>query len=530
MAPPDRARQLLSDRTWAVGGPDEREAHELMGSLRQAREFELLVRVGERLLRRCPENAGVRCHVVQGLIENGLTQSAIDVARAGLVGISNSNPEWSELHGLIGRACKQVVVDAGDRSDSHIDRALRDSIEAYAVPYRLDPSNTWHAINLVAVLRFSERVLAQKVQGWDATAIADEVITRVSEKTAIAADPWDLATLAEAYLAKKDMPLVQITLKRYLANPKITAFHVGSTLRQFSEVWGLTTSNDPDARGLLQALRARALQLPGAQLRLSPDDVVRQRLEGAEQPQLQAILGPNGTQSYEWWQLGLERASSVGAVYAGPGRRFGTCFLVKAKDMGIGDSEELLALTNSHVVSVDGAGGALRPADAEVVFEAGHALQRCPVESVVRSSSIDRHDSALLKLHNLPSDLEPIPIAANLPVRGESRVYIIGHLQGGGLEFSFQDNELIDHEGPEEGKPPIKDVWRMHYRAPTEKGSSGSPVFNGSRWQAIALHRAVSESRLNGVAGTYASVGERAANEGVALRSIITAWKNAASS
>ena len=30
----------------------------------------------------------------------------------------------------------------------------------------------------------------------------------------------------------------------------------------------------------------------------------------------------------------------------------------------------------------------------------------------------------------------------------------------------------------------------MHYRAPTEKGSSGSPIFNASPWQVVALHHA----------------------------------------
>jgi V8-like Glu-specific endopeptidase len=62
----------------------------------------------------------------------------------------------------------------------------------------------------------------------------------------------------------------------------------------------------------------------------------------------------------------------------------------------------------------------------------------------------------------------------------------------------------------------------LHYRAPTEGGSSGSPVFNSRLWQVIALHHAggkLGMPKLNGKPGSYG------ANEGIALQSIITALK-----
>jgi len=79
----------------------------------------------------------------------------------------------------------------------------------------------------------------------------------------------------------------------------------------------------------------------------------------------------------------------------------------------------------------------------------------------------------------------------------------------GSLSFSIQDNVLLDHEAP-----------RLHYRAPTEGGSSGSPVFN-SQWKLIGLHHAGSKEmrRLHGQAGTYA------ANEGIWIQSIIEEMK-----
>ena len=111
-----------------------------------------------------------------------------------------------------------------------------------------------------------------------------------------------------------------------------------------------------------------------------------------------------------------------------------------------------------------------------------------------------------------------MPIARALPLLDEGpRVYVIGHPGGRELAFSFQDNELIDHEGPPAGKPPIAGVCRVHYRAPTEGGSSGSPVFNAGLWEVVALHHnggKIGMPRLNGKAGTYA------ANEGIAIGSI----------
>jgi V8-like Glu-specific endopeptidase len=114
----------------------------------------------------------------------------------------------------------------------------------------------------------------------------------------------------------------------------------------------------------------------------------------------------------------------------------------------------------------------------------------------------------------------PLPLSTELPAvpqaseQKQPRVYIIGYPGGRELSFSFQDNELLDHEGPPSGQPQIGGVCRVHYRAPTEGGSSGSPVFDATGWRVIALHHKGGRfgmPRLNGGAGTYA------ANEGLAI-------------
>ncbi len=64
----------------------------------------------------------------------------------------------------------------------------------------------------------------------------------------------------------------------------------------------------------------------------------------------------------------------------------------------------------------------------------------------------------------------------------------------------------------------------VHYRAPTEGGNSGSPVFESEAWQVIALHHKggkLGMPRLNGQEGSYA------ANEGLALGALQAAARQA---
>jgi len=161
--------------------------------------------------------------------------------------------------------------------------------------------------------------------------------------------------------------------------------------------------------------------------------------------------------------------------------RVATGFLVRAGDLGLSPEDELLVLTNYHVVNEVGSNHALRPADAEVAFEGAGAPRTYPVESIVWSSPIERHDATLLRLPGGTDGLGPLPIAPALPIPDfSSQVYLIGYAGGRDLAFSFQDNELIDHEGPPAGRPQTPGVWRVHYRAATEPGSAGSPVFDAA--------------------------------------------------
>lgn len=79
------------------------------------------------------------------------------------------------------------------------------------------------------------------------------------------------------------------------------------------------------------------------------------------------------------------------------------------------------------------------------------------------------------------------------------------------------------HEGPPSGKRLDGRFCRVQYTAPTEQGSSGSPVFNSQNWRVIALHHAGDSKamkRLNGREDSWP------ANEGIWIQSICAAGQN----
>src|SRR5262249_30128210 len=154
-----------------------------------------------------------------------------------------------------------------------------------------------------------------------------------------------------------------------------------------------------------------------------------------------------------------------------------------------------LLLTNAHVISHDGAHGSCVIDEALFEFEMLAPGKRIKGRRLIWSSPADHHDCSIIELSELPplANLDPIPrIAKRLPSklacleamkRGElapspPRVLVIGHPSGRDLEITFENNLLLDYDGPDRGEPFTAERRRVHYRAPTEPGSSGSPVFN----------------------------------------------------
>ncbi len=124
-------------------------------------------------------------------------------------------------------------------------------------------------------------------------------------------------------------------------------------------------------RGIIDTLRAGLIAADQGELTLQAPTVAElQRGAAPPEPQLEAILGTEGPQTYRWWQTGLQRAMSVAAIRRKVGQRHGSGFLVRAGDLGLEPASELVVMTSFHVVDANGSGMALSPGDAEIVFDA----------------------------------------------------------------------------------------------------------------------------------------------------------------
>jgi S1-C subfamily serine protease len=496
------------------------EATALVEQLCEVRDYDLMGRLVEAISRRAPANATNRRLYGQFLIDTGKVTAAVDLLEALVARLPDTDPEHAEATGLLGRACKQLFVDAADKTGAGARTALERAIAVYRRPYERNPANTWHGVNLVALLTRARELQIDCAPDLDARAVARQLVATLEATPAPARrrDPWFLPTLAEATLGLGDWDAVERHLRAYVAARDVSAFHVASTLRQFTQVWDVA-ARDARGRRTVDILRARLLELPGGGVELGPAELQRLRAQAAPpRAQLEAILGDEGPQTYAWWRTGLDRAAGVAAVRRRLGRRVGTGFLVRAGDLGRAPADELLVLTNYHVVNGEGAYQGLCPEDAEVVFEAVDPDRAFAVAEILVSSPPEAHDASLLRLETPVTGITPLPISRHLPEVSESaRVYVIGHPGGRELQFSLQDNVLLDHEAPPHGHPQIPGVVRLHYRAPTEGGSSGSPVFDAQGWRVVALHHKGGRTgmpMLNGKPGTYA------ANEGVSIASI----------
>lgn len=498
---------------------------DLVVELRNARLYPQLMQLAEAVSRRLPGDARNRRLYAQALIEQGQVTVAIDVLKSLAARLSRSDPEHAEAIGLLGRAYKQIFFDVGDKTADDAREALKQAIAIYRKPFEDNPANTWHGVNLVALLTRARRLGLRVAAGLKPEEVARRVVAQLDAVPLSLRDEWHLPTLAEVSLGLNDWGAVEAALKGYVADDKAQAFMIASTLRQFTQVWDIEAIDDR-GRALAEILRARLLEVSGGQVELTPQALRRARTQGDPPAgQLEAVLGQYGAKTWKWWKTGLDRASAVCSVRTKVGDRMGTGWLVRAGSLNLTPADELLVVTNFHVVNAKGSHDGITPESAEVVFEAADASKAYAIEEIVWSSPPDRHDCSLLRLAESVASIQPLPLGKVLPlVDDAAHVYVIGHPGGRDLAFSLQDNVLLDHEGPPSGEPTIKGVCRVHYRAPTEGGSSGSPVFNAALWEVIALHHSggkLGMTRLNGLPGTYA------ANEGIGIQSILAAMAQA---
>jgi hypothetical protein len=516
---------------------DQGEAGTILDLLRKKRYFDAMQCVADVLIQTGQDSWKIRRQYAQSQLDLGnitaaiatlerlVTDTAVPRRRSmprgdgdGTGGDKSRERENAEARGLLGRAYKQLYVDADSadvaRNRQNLERAIKQYRDVYT-------GNTkkwlWHGINSVALIQraVQDQVELADIAGLElmAKSMATEILaTIVDLKISGEAKQWDFATAVEACVALGRHEEALSWLALYLGNYTTDAFELASTHRQLAEVWRLSPQAPPGDR-ILPLLKAALLKAAGGEIAITPGDAHGPVATAEEEKGLEKILGDTGLKTLKWLQRGMDRARAVARVRKKlDGRPFGTGFLLRGEDLVPGLGEALVFLTNAHVVSELPERGALQPTDALLDFElVGSSGEGMILGTVLRSSPFQELDYTLLTIQNRQMNVEPIPLARARPsVDGKQRAYVIGHPQGRDLELSLQDNFILD-----------ADDRFVHYRSPTEPGSSGSPVFN-EEWACIGLHHAGKHTmpRLHGE-GTYP------ANEGIWLEAIIRDMRSA---
>lgn len=526
------------------------DADRLLKALRDARAWESLAEIAERLIARGQDHATLRRFYAQALLDKGNVTAGIEV----LTAIANSKSgvpeaEQREAVGLLGRAYKQLYVNSAAARSPTRSENLKSAVQFYqrAVKNRNLADAAWPAINIIALAKRGQRD-GLAVPGQDeADRMIGRLITELGPKAERGEEPWDLATMGEAYVAMGDLRKAAHWFGRYAAHSKITAFQLGGTIRQLEEVWGVTTDSSEQGQMLL-AMKTKLLTKRGGEVTITPQERVNilNQPALAASPVAQSVLGQDGPVRYEWLALGMQRPPAIARICRGAGLAEGTGFLVDPNQLSSRLAalypNELLLLTNIHVVSQGAHPSAMTPGEAAIFFD-NNAESSSTVHRAahVWESPQNELDAALLSLDPpiRPKDIKACPLAEDrvfdsLKARSAlenaggdrsppSNVYIMGHPLGQRLYFSLHDTEVLDKGAPQGARHEY-----LHYRTPTQRGHSGSPVFDDSDWRVVALHHAGSEGTM--IRALSDPKKRHKANEGISIkairREVETAFKN----
>jgi V8-like Glu-specific endopeptidase len=481
------------------------EVARVLDLLRRGRQYDALMSVADAALANDPAAPGIWRRYAQALIDSGRTAAALRIFTAVFEDPTTSPEERIEARGGMGRCYKQLYLTttAPERRADYLRRSLTDYLDVY----NEDRQSFWHGINAAALLTRAQRERIKVSETSDAGQRAREIAAEVLATVETRSDPWAQATACEACVALGDTEHAVVHGAAFVDDAD-SAFAIASLLRQLIEVWELDTTK-PLGSSLLPVLRSALLEKDGGKVVLATQDVGASRLERVEHAGLEKVLGYDRYSSLSWYLNGLRRCQAVARIEDLNEQGLGTGFLVAGAALHP-LLPQTVCVTNAHVIPE-----ALDPHDAFVVFHGlgpdatGPKRFKITRQWWYEPSNSPNFDTTVLELEGYPQGVETIPVARRLPeFKSNFRVYIIGHPMG--LEqpqFSLQDNLLLDY-----------DRDRLHYRAPTEPGSSGSAVFD-DQWQLIGLHHAgnLAMPRLNGKAGTYP------ANEALRIDAICTA-------
>jgi S1-C subfamily serine protease len=432
----------------------------------------------------------------------------------------DAQAQIAEYEGLRARIAKQEFV-ASNSNDK-----LRKSVERYLAIFRRNPDQYfWQGINAVALRAREEREGISNTEESSkslASKVYAIVIGRYAEDSS---DPWLCATASEAALAMKDCDGAELWLYRFLLHPHIKPFDIESYSRQLREIWrGNPVNPTGSCADKLSSIIAHQMSKLEQRFLISANDVHQVKESIANIVDLEKNFLNESTFTYRSLQRLLDACSSVGCVSTITGERLGTGFLISRSSLDGSEDTTPVFVTNAHVIC-DVTTGAIPSKDARISFEVEAArlgaVKSYKIGTVLFTSPpgalgvCSGHDSPLdvtvVSLDPVPRDVPVLPVARSLPLPGgKTNVYVVGHPRGAGLQISLHDSRLLDIDD---------DEHLIHYRTPTDPGSSGSPVFNSS-WEVVALHHGGSTT-----APKFRGGGNYEANEGISLHAIRRKWK-----
>lgn len=481
-------------------------------TLNRALHFELSRLIGQEWAGSRDFHAGIARNYAQSLINLSFLDEADDVLDHAMREVGKggngvrAEPELTEYQGLKARLCKQRFVNDGDIN------YLVQAFDRYCLGYAASKETSyWLAINAIALLARAERDGVACPSGRSSAQRAARLLRKMP--AALGDDVWLMATMSELCLALGKMNDAELWLYRLMHLPGCDAFVLNSFARQLKEIWGgraLDGGNSGADR--LASIVAKHQMSRFAVLAFDPPKTRH------AQDELELNFSGAGSFSIDALTQILQACSAIGCVCNKAGCRLGTGFLVEASTLGL-EHRGKVFVTNAHVLSNE-VEGALRPAEGLVSFEMAciegkpvfHKIEKILFTSPPGSlgqacSPCENLDVTVVQLEQGPSDCAGLSLSAYLPiVDGDAKAYVIGHPRGSGLQVSVHDSELLA----------VDEASRLlHYRTPTDPGSSGSPVFN-EQWKVIALHHGGSSCmpRFRPASGVYQ------ANEGVTMQAI----------
>ena len=494
----------------------------------------------------------VKRQLAQAMIELGDLGGAIVLVEGLLRELERAGTpkDRSEAFGLLGRALKQRFVEAvagGSKGDDE----LRAAVQAYSNGFGVGWDPAYHGANLVALAARAER--EHVAAGTDRAAVwAQRVLDHLAENPRVRWGPWDYAAAGEAYLGLGGEPNEKNIAEHFASYWNLSnadSFALAGTERQLKEIWQFSRdSPDPLQSSLVLHLEARKLSAARGTATYSPADLknLAARLRTAS-ARAEATFGAGSAIPLERVLELVKKAASVCRIadIHNP-RRAGTGFLVRGSDL-VPPREGAVILTNHHVLHGDEApddllltddyAGSIHAdrAQAEFHFWNGNTETRTiRIGTILHHSIRGQADFAVASLaESLPASLalpfssSPKPLGSPnvLDPKQRAKVILIGHPNGDSLSFSVSDNEVVDHELDDD---PRDHPRRIHYRAPTEPGSSGSPVFHHETLEVVGVHRTGRAKPLRADWPRAKPDEVYEANEAVAVRSLLGMWAQGA--